>query len=80
MSAECNRCPYNARRVDKLEQINKELLEACKEARKLYDELSMSNLKLACKYGDEYKPMGKEDCLEMRKALEQAIKKAEGSK
>ena len=55
-----------------------ELLEVCKKARKLYDELSMSNLEIACKYGDEYEPMGEKDCLEMRKALDQAISKAEG--
>ena len=54
-----------------------ELLEACKEAARLYDHFSLSPLAAASKYGDNYEPPTQEEYLEMRKTLEQAIAKAE---
>ena len=54
-----------------------ELLEACKEAARLYDHFSLSPLAAASKYGDNYEPPTQEEYLEMRKILEQAIAKAE---
>ena len=54
-----------------------ELLEACKEAARLYDELALSLLAAAAKYGPNYEPPTDEEWLEMRKELKQAIAKAE---
>ncbi|KKN47318.1 hypothetical protein LCGC14_0664240 [marine sediment metagenome] len=49
------------------------LLEACKEARKLYDELARGPLGNAAKFGPDFEPMSDEEILEIRKALESAI-------
>ena len=54
-----------------------ELLKACKEAARLYDHLSLSPIGAAVKYGDNYEPPTDEEYLSMRKALEQAIAKAQ---
>ncbi len=53
-----------------------ELLEACNEARHLYDELALGSLEAAAKYGPDYTPPTDEEWLEMRQQLEAAIAKA----
>ena len=54
------------------------LLEACKGARKLYDEMARGPLGNAAKFGPDFEPMSDEDILEIRKALEDAIATTEG--
>jgi len=56
---------------------HKKLVNACEKAKWLYDELALSTLGAACKYGDNYEPPTKEDCLQIRELLEQALKEAE---
>jgi hypothetical protein len=56
-----------------------EMLNACERAAKMYDELAFSNLKLACKYGDEYEPPTDADLLAVRQLLCDAIEKAKGA-
>jgi len=73
-----NDCHLVSAYVGELERDRSELLEACKEAKRLYDHFSLSPLAAASKYGDNYEPPTDEEYLEMRKALEQAIAKAEG--
>ena len=52
---------------------HEKLVNACGKAKGLYDELSLSTLGAACKYGDNYQPPTKEDCLKIRELLEQAL-------
>lgn len=47
--------------------------KALTQAKWLYDELALSPLAAACKYGDEYEPATDEDCLEVREMIEAAI-------
>ncbi len=56
------------------------LVDACEKAKWLYDELALSTLGAACKYGDNYQPPTKEDCLNIRELLEQALKQTENPK
>ena len=55
-----------------------DLYKACKRAAWLYDELALSPLAAAAKYGDTYIPPSDEDCLEIREELKAAIAKADG--
>jgi hypothetical protein len=57
---------------------HEELLEACKRAKWLYDQLALSPLDAAVKYGDEYKPPGEDELLDIREQIGAAIAKAEG--
>ena len=54
------------------------LLDACKKAAWLYDQLAMGPLDAAVKYGPDYMPPTDEQCLEIRQALHDAIIEAEG--
>ena len=62
------------------EKREKGILKILKDARNLYDVLSMSSLEIACKYGDGFELPNVNDCLEMRKNLEQAINNYFGEK
>jgi hypothetical protein len=53
------------------------LLEACRWARYLYDQLALGPLEAAAKYGPDYTPPSDEDWLKMRGMLEAAIAEAE---
>ncbi len=53
---------------------HEKLVNACEKAKWLYDELALSSLGAACKYGNNYEPPTKEDCLAIRELLEQALK------
>ena len=47
--------------------------EALKQAQWLYDELSLSPLEAAAKYGPDYEPATDEECLEVRRMIDTAI-------
>lgn len=51
--------------------------EALVQAKWLYDQLALSPLDAAAKYGDEYEPPTDEQCLEIREMVESAIPVAE---
>jgi len=55
----------------------RELLEACKTARRLYDDMSLGPLEAATKYGANYVAPTDEDCLRVRGKIDAAITKAE---
>lgn len=62
--------------TEKYERLLKEhklLVEAVKGAIWLYDEMAMSPLEAAAKHGPDYTPPSDEDCLEVRKALQDAL-------
>ena len=65
---------------DVLHASYEKLVNACEKAKWLYDELALSTLGAACKYGDNYQPPTKEDCLHIRELLEQALKNTENQK
>jgi hypothetical protein len=58
--------------------LETELYEALKEAAWLYDQLALSPLSAAVKYGDNYEPPTDEDCLRIRGQINDALAKAEG--
>ena len=47
--------------------------DALKQARRFYDELSLSPLAAAAKYGPDYEPVTDEECLEVRRMIDVAI-------
>ena len=47
--------------------------DALKQARRFYDELSLSPLEAAAKYGPDYEPVTDEECLEVRRMIDVAI-------
>jgi len=61
------------RRLAALEAENVRLRRACKEARRIYDHFSLSPLAAAAKYGPDYEPPTREEYLEMRKGLDDAL-------
>jgi hypothetical protein len=62
-------------KITYLKGLLEEAEEVLREAAKMYDELAMSPLESACKYGDNYTPLTDEDLLEMRAALDEVIKR-----
>jgi len=49
------------------------LVAALKEAAWLYDQLALSPLEAAVKYGDTYEPPSDEDCLRIRGQIHEAL-------
>ncbi len=47
--------------------------DALKQARRFYDELSLSPLEAVAKYGPDYEPVTDEECLEVRRMIDVAI-------
>ncbi len=52
---------------------NAELLAACRTAKALYDDLSLTPLEGVIKYGEDYVPPTDEDCLAVRARLNSAL-------
>lgn len=59
--------------TERLQNQQKILVDAIKGAIWLYDEMAMSPFEAAAKHGPDYTPPSDEDCLEVRKALQDAL-------